>query len=237
MAGRALPRLSGSVLKWIALAAMVADHVGYLVVFPLLEGLPGLYPLYLLLRMAGRISFPLFAFLLSEGCRNTRDFPRYLLRLLLFALAAQIPYTLAFGAWAGSVIVSFLIGAGAVFLYERLKERGAGRLSAVILLLAAAVLAELLRVDYGSLGVLLVFFLYLFHTSPGRRCVSVAAWALLAYAPVTLTDLGYFCCAALAVLPIWLYSGERGRGSKWFFYWFYPAHLLALWALGALLMR
>ena len=45
----------------------------------------------------------------------------------------------------------------------------------------------------------------------------------------------YFLCAALSVLPIFLYNGKRGRGLKWLFYVFYPGHLLLIWLLRTVL--
>ena len=91
-------------------------------------------------------------------------------------------------------------------------------------LLAGAALAELLHTDYGAFGVALIVLLYLLRDKKKSLCI-----------------LGAFCCAwettsPLAFLLIWFYNGQRGRQPKWFFYWFYPVHLLLYSMVGMFLL-
>ena len=79
--------LSGSALKLIAMAAMVIDHVA--IVFFCYN--PEYGTSYELMRTIGRISYPVFAFLLVEGFLHTHDFGRYAKRLLYFAVVSEIP--------------------------------------------------------------------------------------------------------------------------------------------------
>lgn len=74
-------------LKIIALTCMIIDHIGATV----LDG-----PSFSILRWIGRIAFPLYAFMIAEGCRYTRSREKYLLRLGLFALVSELPFDLAF---------------------------------------------------------------------------------------------------------------------------------------------
>ena len=70
--------------------------------------------------------------------------------------------------------------------------------------------------DYNFKGVFLIAILYLMRQSTAVQCVGGAcsvAWELP---------------APIAFLPIWLYNGFRGLKMKYFFYWFYPVHLLIL---------
>lgn len=78
--------LTGFQLKLIALVTMIIDHVGA-VFFPWTDDF----------RIIGRIAFPIYAFLIAEGCRHTRDRRRYLTGLGLFALVSEIPFDMAFG--------------------------------------------------------------------------------------------------------------------------------------------
>lgn len=270
MAPQARRSLSAAWLKAFACLFMVVDHVDSL--FHVFGGVAAPDSLlYSLPRFLGRLSLPVFVFLLVEGCRKTHDFSAYLKRLLLFALISQIPYTLAFGKWGGNIILTFFLGALGIFCYERLGE---GAAFAVRCLPAAglAALGVLLDTDYGWIGVALPLLLYLCGEGRGRQLLglgvglftlyflcnlwsdwSPALYALLqgstveevlarsaAYLPYWLSfafPFAILCTlfASAALIPLYFYSGERGRGSKWFFYWFYPAHLLALWLLRVLI--
>ena len=77
--------LSAMTLKYIAMATMLVDHMGYV-----------LFPWILWLRCVGRIAFPIFAFQIAEGCIRTHDRRRYALRLLLFAVLTEVPFDLVF---------------------------------------------------------------------------------------------------------------------------------------------
>ena len=97
--------LSAAALKYLAALFMLVDHIG--VVFPTIlsdMGLPAWTDL--LPRLIGRLAFPIFAYFVAEGCRRTRFFSRYLIRLGLFALISQVPFTLATGTWGGNVILT-----------------------------------------------------------------------------------------------------------------------------------
>ncbi len=84
-------RMSGSALKILALLSMLADHCAYFLLEPAT-------PVYNVLRCFGRIAFPVFAFLISEGFAHTRSRNRYFFSLLAFALISEIPWYLLNGA-------------------------------------------------------------------------------------------------------------------------------------------
>ena len=110
--------ISGSTLKMIAIVTMLIDHIGAAVLARLLmvNGLGeldqtnadaimqwlsangALYWTYTIMRMIGRVAFPIFCFLLVEGFLHTHDVKKYAMRLGLFALLSEIPFDLAFSS-------------------------------------------------------------------------------------------------------------------------------------------
>ena len=242
-------------LKYLAALSMLLDHIG--AVF-----LPSGSALYLALRLAGRLAFPVFAWFLAEGCRKSGNRKNYLLRLGLFALVSEGPYLLVFHAGGGraSVLVTFFLAAGAMLLFERLRP-SLPLPTALLPLLGALVLAGLLGTDYGFPGVLLVAGLYLLGEERQKKLLFLGLWCggfyllwqpaagLLAWLPAglwtprfrelvtgyllrnLLPQLGYALAAGLSLPLLARYSGARGADHRWFFYWFYPLHLLILFLL------
>lgn len=201
-------------LKCIAIVSMALDHTGAV-----------LYPSQIWLRCLGRIAFPIFCFLIVEGFFHTRDVRRYMGRLGVFALISEIPYDLAFRGVPleyahQNVFFTLLIGIGMVVLLERNRE---WPVKAVILLLAMW-LAVLIRSDYNFRGVLLIFVFYIFHESRWLAVTAGGFWNFLYQGVIQKYGV-------LSVLPLALYNGERGRKMKYFFYIFYPAHLLLLYGI------
>lgn len=253
--------MSAAALKYLAALFMLVDHAD--IIFHLMGQWVGPENLlYYLPRILGRLAFPIFAYLVAEGCRRTHYFPRYLLRLGIFAAVSQLPYLLALQTLGGSVILTFFLAAAAIYGFQRLSQReDASPALAVLPLLGACVLALLLRVDYGFPGVLLVFALYLCGEDRRRLLLYTAVGMALLYLvyqplagvltlPVLLPELilDYlaqtmpFCllCTAGAEASLLLlarYGGRLGVQNKWFFYWFYPLHLLALWGIKLLILH
>jgi len=216
-------RISHEGLKLIACVTMLLDHLG-----------AALFPIPAL-RLIGRLSFPIYCFLLSEGVRHTRNPKNYLLRLGIGAILSEIPYDLLFygriGLQGQNVMVTLFLGAAMLILLQPLRKP----LYKFVLILLFGVVAELLRCDYGSRGIVLMGLFYLTDQ------VSVH---LLGLVLVALASDGYLrlfgipipvqLFSVFALLPIYFYSGEKRRYSRilqWSFYLFYPAHLLALFLL------
>ena len=88
--------LSGNALKLIAAAAMVADHVGYL-----------FFPTVAALRIIGRLAFPIFAYMIAEGCGYTRNKLKYFLHVFLLAVICQIVYFVAARDTHMNILVTF----------------------------------------------------------------------------------------------------------------------------------
>lgn len=225
------PGLTGNQLKLIAMAAMTVDHVGAY-----------LLPQVLILRILGRLALPVYAYMIAEGCRHTRSLRRYFLRLLGLGVLCQTGNYLMTGSVYQGILITFSLAVLLICLLERF--RGSPDLAHGVLLgsvwLGIGAVCELLPgllpgtdfgVDYGFVGVMVPGLIYLGKT-PAQR------WLLLAAGLVLLSwDLGgvqWFCLAALPLLG--LYTGEKGRYPLGrMFYWYYPAHLVVIYAIGALL--
>ena len=131
------------------------------------------------------------------------------------------------------MLLTFFLSAGAIYGYERLSKAEHGPAVSAIPLFAACALALLLNVDYGFPAVLLIFALYLCGDNRRRKLLCLGAGLALLYLLHALPVFAlYALCAEASLLLLAWYRGQLGVQSKWFFYVFYPAHLLGLWALG-----
>lgn len=204
--------LSTFQLKWIAIITMLIDHVGAV-----------LLPYELGYRIIGRIAFPIFCFLIVEGFSHTRDVRRYMARLGVFALVSEIPYDLAFHGKAVSTEgqnVFFTLFLGVLMMYMLSMADGIFMKAAILFFVA--VLAETLQTDYSGRGILLIFIYYSFRGKKAADLTLGAAWNFLyGWGMVQ-------CFGTLATPFLACYNGKKGASMKYFFYVFYPAHLLLL---------
>ena len=232
--------LSAAALHIIAMALMLMDHLW-----------ATLLPAQDWLTCAGRLAFPIFAFMTVEGYFHTRNLKRYALRLLLFALLSEVPFDLMYGGtWFypvhQNVIWTLLLGLLGIHLMEMVRKKqktGLYLLVAALVVVAGAVLGTLGMVDYYGAGVLTVFAFYIFR---GRKWWHLLGQVLTLYwinvvllgglmYPIRLFGMEFELCqqglALLALIPIWLYRGRQGCHSKPFqyaCYAFYPVHMLLL---------
>ena len=243
--------LPGSVLKWIAIVAMLIDHIGVVLLYGWAKyrhawgaGIESLN-FYYILRSIGRLGFPLFCFLLAEGFVHTRSRWKYLLRLFVFALISELPFDRAF--WSGwvdlghqNVFFTLSLGLLAAMLWDELTQgnapdcppwRGIAASGCAIALGAAA---YYLKTDYDAMGVALILVMVLLRDKPWVRDL-VAGGVLAAMIPFGSHWIELF--GVLAFPLFHLYNGQRGRQSKYFFYIFYPAHLLLLALIAKLLFK
>ncbi|MEA5453037.1 TraX family protein [Leptolyngbya sp. CCNP1308] len=195
-------------IKVLAAVTMLVDHIG--VVF---------FPEAIAFRIIGRLSFPLFVWLLVQGEAHTRDAGRYGLRLAILGVVTQPIYQATFSTTELNILFQLLIG-----LVCLRFARSFPRLQ-IPVWLGAAVLTELGNVGYGSYGIGLIVLTRYFRPN--------LPWAL-AWVGLHLVEAwwyGPFQLPALVVpLLFWLANGERGAKARWF-YAFYPGHLALLWLI------
>lgn len=216
-------------LKWIAIVTMFFDHLGAI-----------LLPQYPILRLIGRISFPIFCFLLVEGFYHTSNLKKYMLRLGIFAIISEIPFDWMVDSQSSiwqhqNIFFTLLIGLGVLYIIQSISQKyqhnpmiliGAELLAVI----AGVIVAQLIHTDYEMVGVLYIVVFYLFRGRNGLLAVWLILVSFFSYGQLT-TQL--YC--VVAMLFICLYNGEKGRSMKYFFYLFYPVHILILCIVRAML--
>lgn len=255
------PSLSASALKYIALAAMLLDHMAYYLSLPL--------PL----RWVGRLAAPIFLFFVVEGFCHTRRFGRYLLRMYAVAVGMGLVNTLLARYAAGfrpdgitpqngicaTFFLLLLMLRGLSLLQQRRWAAGlalAAAPFALPLLLARLLPGPVCSLLFGTVlpspyscegGVPFLLLGLLLYAFRARRGVQLGAYVLFSLGVYLLPALQGGCSVSLllwgyyqwmmvfAALPLSCYNGARGSAPRWLFYVFYPAHVYLLWALGALL--
>lgn len=238
--------LTGIQLKYIAMITMVIDHVGVAFRFAMPDAV------YELLRTIGRLSFPLFCFLIVEGFLHTHDRRKYLCDMLLFALLSEVPFDLLQSGsiwYTGSQNVFFTLSFGilALFAIEKFAKKKWLQLCGVT---ACMLAATLIRSDYLFYGVALIVLLYLFRYDYSKMALAGTICLFCGNSLLYLLNnsqlssfdaaLYTFCAYGMSELPGALsflltgrYNGQRGimPVGKYFFYFFYPLHLLLLWGI------
>lgn len=235
-------RLNGNALKVIAVITMAIDHIGAILIEHSILYFHGMLELETLLsidsvrlwyytdnilRTIGRLSFPLFCFLLVEGFLHTHDSKRYLKRLIAFAVISEVPFDLALvNQWFYPEYqnVYFTLAIGLITLMG-LKKFEKRFIPQILIIISGCTFAFLLKTDYDIIGILLISLLYLFHE---RK-----AWKIFLSSIVMFyVSKSSYGISTLTLIPICLYNGEKGKMNfKYFFYWFYPVHLLLLFLI------
>ena len=219
-------KLSGSVLKMIAVILMIIDHTaGHILTssYPLSFSVLGrTVTLYQLMRWAGRLSFPIFAFLITEGFIHTHDRRKYGRNLLVFALISEIPWNLehsgTFFYNRQNVMFTLLLGFMGLYALEEFADQRTKQAAALLLLFGVSFI---LKADYGYRGFGLILSLYVLRKNRVLQCI-------IGICLLTSSWIG-----GLAFIPINLYNGKRGfiqsSFAKYLMYAIYPVHMLILY--------
>ena len=237
--------MTGNQLKMIALITMTIDHVGVI-----------LLPQYPILRIIGRLSFPIFAYMVAEGCHYTHDKRRYLGGIVLLGIICQAAYFLTTGSLEQSILTTLALGIVTIFAMQVLVSRrdviGLAACLGVLGLdiVACFALPHLLvgtgyRIDYGFAGVLLPALCYLPRLmttdmeEEKRRLLTLVPFTVgilgVTFETVT-TFRGIQLFALLAVPLLATYNGKRGAWRmKHLFYIYYPTHLIVIWSIALML--
>ncbi len=257
------PSINGNALKMIAIVTMLIDHLTYVIV----EGymLPKAarsfiggadlqytakdYKLWATLdsvgRGIGRLAFPIFLFLMLEGFLHTRNVWKYALRLAIFALISEIPFNMAFTGNIfdlsyQNVFFTLLIGLLMMIGFEAVSDRvpesfPAGVLQTLVFVAALAA-AGFLKCDYTYMGVAMTAAVYITRNHRNIMWLAVMVAMILTLIPSNSSIFELIGC--FSFLFIACYNGERGSfNMKYFFYLFYPVHILILGLLNLFVLK
>lgn len=237
--------MTGNQLKILALITMTVDHIGVV-----------LLPQYLVLRVIGRLTYPIFAYMIAEGCFYTHSKSRYLGGIFALGVACQLGFLVATASLEQSILTSFVLAIITIYALQLVDKRrdalgiaaliGALALDAFVALGLPALLAGTdFSIDYGFWGILLPVFCYLPRIFAKNVLDRTRLWLMLACAAVGMVLVcvqmnawmgGIQWFSLLALVPLACYNGKRGTWRlKYLFYIYYPAHLVAIWGIALLL--
>ena len=228
---------NNNVLKIIAVVSMLLDHLGLII-----------FPNVIFLRVIGRIAFPIFAFCIAEGLYYTKSRKKYILTLLLFAIISQIPYYFIFSTFFKfNVLFTFLIAILAIILIEQYSKSlknssvlvSTGYLIGLLfIIIGLTITTPFSFFEYDIFGVVTVMIFYFLREKPlWKYLLFTLTMILLTLFGAYLSNEFTFATTCqffsiLAIIPLMLYNSNRGKlNLKYFFYIFYPTHLILLWLI------
>ncbi len=215
---------SSNTLKLIAITAMLIDHIG-----------AELLPEWIILRVIGRLTMPIMAYLLTVGFQHTHHFMHYQLRLLIFAIIAAVPYTLYFGQGPLNILFTLWLSLWCLKLYDsQNNNRG-------VLIIGIILLATFFNVEGAAMVITIVLLFHIFSHQPSKMAwafiilnsvylITNVIFAFNTNVPLTNYTVWIQFFAVLALPFILKYNGTLGKIKlpRYLFYVFYPAHLTVL---------
>lgn len=250
--------MTSFLLKIIGIITMLCDHTG--------DAILGKFSF---LNLIGRIAFPLFAFQLAQSYIHTKNLKKLMLRLLLFSIISQIPFTLFLSTFTTDIYYSIkifsiplriyslnigftmLLATFSILALDKIQNKILGICASLLIV----ILAQILNVDYGAFGVLLILIFYIFRSNStnikkkniiNKFSMNISALFLIflyyfirfLQAPtVSIMEfylpLVLFTC--LSLIFVNFYNDKQGPKVKYLFYIFYPIHLLLLYFINVLL--
>lgn len=235
--------LNSNQLKTIAITAMTIDHL-VSVIWP---GYPKTWWI-VGLHIIGRLTAPTMWFLIAEGYHYTRNLKKYIGRLFLFAIISHFAYNFAFGIPfipfqtsvfnQTSVIWPLAWGVVAIAIAEDkfIPLKDWQKVLATMLICVITFCA-----DWSCIAVMAILAIYGNRGNLKKQTIGMMFWvAFYALIYFLFIDKVYGILQLFVFICIPFmkrYNGERGKwkGMKWFFYFYYPAHLVVCGIIRVLL--
>ncbi len=243
--------MSSFAIKITACLCMLCDHIGWCMQYYRV----GDFGSAEILRIIGRLAFPLFAFFIAEGYRRTHNAVLYILRMLIMAFLTEIPFDLCFGKSVSfynhtNVLFTFSFALIALCFVDMAihAKRKELRILALVPIVVSCYLSYKSGTDYSYYGVLLIFAFYFVPTKGLKSKLTLVPILLLfglrfairdAITSAHVSDWAVTqVFSSLSLIPIFLYNGKKGYSPKnkfakkavqYAFYLFYPVHMIALY--------
>ena len=223
--------LNGNIIKILAIIFMTIDHVGLV-----------LFENNLILRSIGRLSYPLFAFMLAEGCFYTKNKLKHFLLVFILALVCQITVFVYSGEVQHNILITFSMAILVIYAYQ-VFENNKTFISSFPLVISIIVVYGLnyiipsftktkgFNLDYRFMGAMLPLLIYMFKDFRLKLLVTAIGLVLLS---LELGSIQWFSLLSLIIL--FFYDGKKGKLKlKYMFYIYYPLHLLLIYGISLIL--
>lgn len=224
--------LNNNQLKIIAMISMLIDHIGV-----------AFFPGVRIFRCLGRLAFPIYAYMIAEGCRYTKNRKRYLGMMAAMAVVFQVVYFVFMNSLYQGILVNFALSIAAIFAIDSFikNKRIINRILTASIVLVVLFISTVLPITLGEYGFSIDYGLYglclpiLVYFAPSKKWGLIFTSILLTV--MSITSGVYYQLLSLLTIPLFiLYNGERGNKKlKYVFYLFYPIHLVLIYAIMFLL--
>jgi hypothetical protein len=231
--------LSSNILKIVACISMLLDHIGFI-----------FFPQYIIFRVLGRIAFPIFAFMIAEGCFYTKNKLKRLLVMSSFALIMQIGLYMFTGMTDFNIFIHFSLSIIVIYLIDYIEEKIKNKqlifaiittLATILLLLYLYWFSEnynYLYSNYGIFAIIMPVVLYVIkkYLPNINHIVCVPVICIFMYLMLLKIKFPYQLYGMMSCLFIILYNGKKGKlNLKYLFYIFYPLHFIILYGIQMLI--
>lgn len=219
-------------IKILALITMTIDHIGWII-----------FGGHKALNIIGRISFPLFAFMIAEGSHYTKHRYKRLLSILVIGVICQIVFFVVEQSLDLNIFITFGMSITLITILQLAEEKKDyllyilfGILSAVFFFFSEILPHKInfyrYGVQYGAVGVFLSVVVYVLK----NRWLKLIAVAIMMLAFALSGNNPIYYWAPLAVIPLMLYNGQRGKWNiKYLFYLYFPLHFVVIYGIGLLI--
>lgn len=234
-------KFNATQLKLIAIVAMTVDHIAWLLY-------PGLVKevIPVSMHIFGRLTVPIMWYFIAEGCYYTKEIKKYFLRMFTFAIISHfafcfglgVPYNPLEGSIFNKTSVLFPLSMSIllIWIFKNEKIKNNVKILYIVILNLVTFVA-----DWSSIALMMPFFLYQHREDKKKQVIDYIIWiSVYSLIYIIFIDVYYGIlqfATLFSLFFLWNYDGTRGKeiGSKWFFYYYYPLHLIVIGILRLLM--